>query len=79
MIVERSIIRQAARTSGISEEDLSVFFAEGRQQVYQANEWLFQESTPRRWASRWRRWASMMWSLAKCRSQTGNGITGFCK
>ena len=50
MIVERSIIRQAANTSGISEEDLAVFFSEGRQWVYQPNEWLFQESTPRQWA-----------------------------
>jgi len=50
MIVERSIIRQAAKTSGISEEDLAIFFSEGRQWVYQPNEWLFQESTPRQWA-----------------------------
>jgi aspartate ammonia-lyase len=50
MIIERSIIRQAAQASGISEDDLAVFFAEGRQHIYQPNEWLFQESTPRQWA-----------------------------
>jgi aspartate ammonia-lyase len=50
MIIEKSIIRQAAKASGISEEDLAVFLAEGTQRVYQANEWLFQQSTPRQWA-----------------------------
>ncbi len=50
MIIEASIIRQAAQASGIGEEDLAVFFAEGRQHIYQPNDWLFQESTPRRWA-----------------------------
>jgi aspartate ammonia-lyase len=50
MIIEKSSIRQAAKTSGISEEDLAVFFAEGKQRTYQPNEWLFQESTPRQWA-----------------------------
>ncbi|WP_084456352.1 aspartate ammonia-lyase [Desulfogranum mediterraneum] len=50
MIIEESVIRQAAKASGIHEEDLALFFAEGKQRDYQANEWLFQESTPRRWA-----------------------------
>lgn len=50
MIIEKSIIRQAAKVSGIREDDLAVFFTEGCQQAYQANEWLFQESTPRLWA-----------------------------
>jgi len=50
MIIEKSIIRQAAKASGISEEDLAVFLAEGTQRIYQANEWLFQQSTPRQWA-----------------------------
>ena len=50
MIIEMSSIRQAAKTTGISEEDLAVFFAEGTRRVYQPNEWLFQESTPRLWA-----------------------------
>jgi aspartate ammonia-lyase len=50
MIIEQSIIRQAAKASGIGEKDLAVFLAEGRPHIYQANEWLFQESTPRQWA-----------------------------
>ncbi len=50
MMIEKSIIRQAARASGISEDDLAIFLAEGTQRIYQANEWLFQQSTPRQWA-----------------------------
>ena len=50
MLVEQSIIKQAAKASGISEIDLATFFTEGEQRIYQANEWLFQESTPRMWA-----------------------------
>jgi len=50
MIIEKSILRQAAKVSGIREEDLAVFFAEGRQHRYRPNEWLFHESTPRLWA-----------------------------
>lgn len=50
MTIEKSIIQQAAKGSGISEEDLAVFFAKGEKRVYQPNEWLFQESTPRQWA-----------------------------
>lgn len=50
MKIEKSIIQQAAKGSGISEEDLSVFFKEGEVRVYEPNEWLFQESTPRQWA-----------------------------
>ncbi len=50
MIVEKSIIKQAAKASGISEEDLELFFAEGEKVEYKPNEWLFQESTPRKWA-----------------------------
>lgn len=43
-------LKEAAKASGISEKDLIAFFAEGEQRVYKANEWLFQESTPRQWA-----------------------------
>jgi aspartate ammonia-lyase len=50
MTIDKSIIKRAAKQSGISEEDLTIFFAEGEQYVYQPNEWLFQESTPRQWA-----------------------------
>ena len=50
MFIEQSIIRLAAKSTGISEKDLATFFAEGREKVYQPNEWIFHESTPRRWA-----------------------------
>ena len=50
MRIEKSIIRQAAKGSGIGEEDLTTFFSEGEQRIYKPNEWLFQESTPRQWA-----------------------------
>ncbi len=50
MNIEESIIRQAAKASGIGEEDLTGFFAEGERKIYKPNEWLFQESTPRKWA-----------------------------
>ncbi len=50
MILEKRIIQQAAKSSGISQEDLTLFFTEGEEQTYAPNEWLFQESTPRQWA-----------------------------
>lgn len=50
MSLEKNIIKQAALGAGISEEDLLAFAAEGKKRVYSANEWLFQESTPRAWA-----------------------------
>ena len=50
MVIEQHIIKLAAKSTGISEKDLAAFFAEGREQVYQPNEWIFHESTPRRWA-----------------------------
>jgi aspartate ammonia-lyase len=50
MTLEEQIIKQASKASGISEEDLNIFFAEGEKTSYQANEWLFHESTPRDWA-----------------------------
>ena len=50
MIIEKSIIRQAAEATGIGEEDLAVFFGKGHPRSYQPGEWLFQEATPRRWA-----------------------------
>ncbi len=50
MILDKRIIQQAAKSSGISQEDLTLFFAEGEEQTYAPNEWLFQESTPRQWA-----------------------------
>ena len=50
MLHEQSIIHQAAKASGIREEDLQAFFGEGEKREYQPNEWLFHESTPRGWA-----------------------------
>lgn len=50
MSIDKSIIKQAAKATGISAEDLSAFFAEGEQHNYAPNEWLFQQSTPRKWA-----------------------------
>ena len=50
MAIEEQIIQQASKASGISEEDLTTFFAEGEKKDYQPNEWLFHESTPREWA-----------------------------
>ena len=50
MKIDKSVIRQAAKASGISEKDLILFFKEGERKVYKPNEWLFQESTPRKWA-----------------------------
>lgn len=50
MKIEKSIIQQAAKASGISEEDLVLFFKKGERVEYAATEWLFHESTPRQWA-----------------------------
>ncbi|MGD9823938.1 aspartate ammonia-lyase [Desulfobacter sp.] len=50
MFIEQRIIRVAAKSIGISEEDVATFLAQGQEQVYQPNEWIFHESTPRRWA-----------------------------
>jgi aspartate ammonia-lyase len=50
MLIKQNIIKLAAKATGITEKDLSNFFTEGREQVYRSNEWIFHESTPRRWA-----------------------------
>ncbi len=50
MRIEQSIVRQAARSTGISEEDLVILIAEGEERVYPQDEWIFYESSPRRWA-----------------------------
>lgn len=50
MNIEKSILEQAEKGTGIDREDLKAFFSEGEKKVYQPNEWLFQESTPRLWA-----------------------------
>lgn len=50
MEIDKRIIKQAAKGTGISVEDLTAFFSEGEQCTYKPNEWLFHESTPRQWA-----------------------------
>ncbi|WP_306547100.1 aspartate ammonia-lyase [Desulfobulbus sp.] len=50
MQLTQKSIEQAAQASGISVEDVAAFFAQGTEHTYTANEWLFQESTPRQWA-----------------------------
>lgn len=50
MEIDKRIIKQAAKGTGISVEDLTAFFSEGEQRTYKPNEWLFHESTPRQWA-----------------------------
>ena len=50
MKIEHSIARQAARSTGISLEDLAIVLAEGEERTYLENEWIFHESSPRRWA-----------------------------
>jgi len=50
MKIDKKLIKQAAKGTGISEEDLTTFFSEGEKCTYKPNDWLFQESTPRQWA-----------------------------
>ncbi|PIE62114.1 MAG: aspartate ammonia-lyase [Desulfobacter postgatei] len=49
MLKKQNIIKLAAKATGITEKDLATFFTEGQEQVYRPNEWIFHESTPRRW------------------------------
>lgn len=50
MTIKEHILNQASKASGISSEDLSEFFSEGEKIRFEANDWLFHESTPRQWA-----------------------------
>lgn len=50
MFIEEKLIKLAEKSTGISAQDLTIFLAQGQEQVYQPNEWIFHESTPRRWA-----------------------------
>ena len=43
------ILKTASKRIGIDQSDLQDFFAQGEQLTYEAEEWLFHESTPRRW------------------------------
>ncbi len=50
MHIDRTRIEQAAHATGIDVDDLAAFFAQGEERTYAPGEWLFQQSTPRRWA-----------------------------
>jgi len=43
------ILKTASKRIGIDQSDLQDFFAQGEQLTYEAEEWLFHESSPRRW------------------------------
>ncbi len=43
------ILERSSRRIGVNPADLRDFFAQGEQHTYEAEEWLFHESTPRRW------------------------------
>ena len=44
------ILKTASERIGVEQADLQDFFAQGEQHTYEAEEWLFHESTPRKWA-----------------------------
>jgi aspartate ammonia-lyase len=44
------ILKAASKRIGVDQSDLQDFFAQGEQLTYEAEEWLFHESTPRKWA-----------------------------
>ena len=43
------ILKTASKRMGIDKAELQIFFDHGEQRTYVAEEWLFHESTPRRW------------------------------
>ncbi len=45
-----NILEQFAKTTGLGRDDIKILFEKGKNFTYQAGEWLFHESTPRRWA-----------------------------
>src|SRR5262245_5273715 len=45
-----TIIARAARAMELAEADLRAIFGQGAQKTYEAEAWLFHESTPRDWA-----------------------------
>ena len=49
MIKLESVLDKASRKMGVSQADLKGFFQRGEQKTYAPEEWLFHESTPRRW------------------------------
>jgi aspartate ammonia-lyase len=44
------ILKTVSDRIGVEQTDLKDFFAHGEQHTYKAEEWLFHESTPRKWA-----------------------------
>ena len=44
------ILKTASKRIGVDQSDMQDFFAQGEQLTYEAEEWLFHESTPRKWA-----------------------------
>ena len=44
------ILSRASKRIGVATTDMQDFFSRGEQKTYQAEEWLFHESTPRKWA-----------------------------
>ena len=49
MIKIDEILQTASKRMGIDKAELKKFFDHGEQRTYDAEEWLFHESTPRRW------------------------------
>jgi len=43
------ILKTASKRMGIDKSELKKFFDHGEQRTYAAEEWLFHESTPRKW------------------------------
>ena len=43
------VLQRASKRMGVTKSDLEDFFNRGEQKTYEAEEWLFHESTPRRW------------------------------
>jgi len=49
MMEINEVLKAAAERIGIDQSDLQDFFDKGKQRTYEAEEWLFHESTPRLW------------------------------
>ena len=49
MIKIDEILETSSKRIGVDPADLREFFARGEQHRYEAEDWLFHESTPRRW------------------------------
>lgn len=49
MMEINEVLKAASERMGIDQSDLQHFFAQGNQRTYEAEEWLFHESTPRLW------------------------------